>query len=93
METEKCKCATECEWLPEHYTLEHHPACPVIAGALIPLSWGQSVTIKRRIINAIDPAVTGEFLQSAEGEAVILNRIRKNPSFYRAALRLDNDKS
>jgi hypothetical protein len=23
----QCRCATECEWRPEHYSLEHHPDC------------------------------------------------------------------
>jgi hypothetical protein len=27
---ELCRCATECEWLQEHYKLEHHPNCPVV---------------------------------------------------------------
>lgn len=25
--TKQCRCATECEWLPEQYKLEHHPGC------------------------------------------------------------------
>ena len=29
MTGELCPCATECEWLPEHYALEHHPNCRV----------------------------------------------------------------
>ena|ERR1043165_1651707 len=27
MSNQLCPCATECEWLPEHYQLEHHPDC------------------------------------------------------------------
>jgi len=26
-----CLCATQCEWRPEHYNLEHHPDCAVNA--------------------------------------------------------------
>lgn len=31
----QCACATECEWLPEHYMLEHHPDCRATSVTLI----------------------------------------------------------
>lgn len=30
MSNQLCRCATECEWKPEHYSLPHHPDCPVM---------------------------------------------------------------
>jgi len=41
-----------------------------------------------RIINVNDPAQAAEFLNSAAGEQVILNRITKSPAKWRAALKL-----
>lgn len=85
---EQCRCATECEWLPEHYTLEHHPACPVVAGQAQPTVYGQSATTQIRLINVIDEKAISDFLSSAAGEAVILNHILKKPGTWRTALRI-----
>lgn len=41
-----------------------------------------------RIINVNDPAQAAEFLNSAQGEQVILNRITKSPAKWRAALKI-----
>lgn len=41
-----------------------------------------------RIINVNDPAQAEEFLNSAAGEQVILNRISKSPAKWRAALKI-----
>ena len=41
-----------------------------------------------RIVNVNDPAQAEEFLSSAAGETVILNRISKSPAKWRAALKI-----
>jgi hypothetical protein len=41
-----------------------------------------------RIVNVNDPAQAAEFLNSAAGEQVILNRISKSPAKWRAALKI-----
>lgn len=41
-----------------------------------------------RIVNVNDPAQAAEFLNSAAGETVILNRISKSPAKWRAALKI-----
>jgi hypothetical protein len=39
-----------------------------------------------RLVNVIDPAIAGEFIDSAAGEQVIVNRISRSPAKFRAAL-------
>lgn len=55
---------------------------PVAAAA--PAAGGQSL----RIVNVNDPEQAAEFLNSASGEQVILNRISKSPAKWRAALKI-----
>jgi tape measure domain-containing protein len=45
-----------------------------------------SVTTEPKIINVIDPAMAGEFMQSKAGEKIILNYITRNPNAIKAAL-------
>ena len=52
--------------------------------AAAPVAGAQSL----RIVNVNDPAQAAEFLNSAAGEQVILNRISKSPQKWRAALKL-----
>jgi hypothetical protein len=49
---------------------------------------GSSQPTALRIINVNDPAQAAEFLNSPQGEQVILNRITKSPAKWRAALRV-----
>ena len=57
--------------------------------AVAPVSSGAtSQPTSLRIINVNDPAQAEEFLSSAAGEQVILNRISKSPAKWRAALKI-----
>lgn len=39
-----------------------------------------------RIVNAIDPSITADFMNSPAGEKVVLNIISRNPRAVRAAM-------